>query len=339
TTRVEIAPQSLSTGTLSFSLVPGRVAAIRTTPDASATPLGSAALLATAIPARPGDLLTLKDIEQGLENLKRAPTAEADIRVEAPTAPHAQPGDSELVVKYAQSRKWRLALSLDDSGTAATGRYQAGATLSLDNPFGLNDLFYLHANHDLGNHAFNDPAKGTEGQIVHYSLPYGDWLLGFTASDSRYHRSVAGLSQDYLYAGKSHNAGLRLSRLLHRDHDSKTVIAIEGWRRASRNFIEDAELDNQHRVVGGWELSLNHKAYLGEASAEGTLAYKRGTGGWGSKASPEERAYGNGASAFLEGTSRLKLYTADISLNAPFTLGGQKLRYSGLVRAQRNRTP
>ncbi|WP_345539071.1 POTRA domain-containing protein, partial [Variovorax defluvii] len=32
TTRVEIAPQSLSTGTLSFSLVPGRVAAIRTTP-------------------------------------------------------------------------------------------------------------------------------------------------------------------------------------------------------------------------------------------------------------------------------------------------------------------
>ncbi|WP_345538890.1 ShlB/FhaC/HecB family hemolysin secretion/activation protein, partial [Variovorax defluvii] len=33
------------------------------------------------------------------------------------------------------------------------------------------------------------------------------------------------------------------------------------------------------------------------------------------------------------------LYTADISLNAPFTLGGQKLRYSGLVRAQRNRTP
>ena len=47
------------------------------------------------------------------------------------------------MVKYVQAKKWRLTLSLDDSGTKATGRYQAGATVSLDNPFGLNDLFYV----------------------------------------------------------------------------------------------------------------------------------------------------------------------------------------------------
>ncbi|KIQ31732.1 hypothetical protein RT97_14435 [Variovorax paradoxus] len=50
-----------------------------------------------------------------------------------------------------------------------------------------------------------------------------------------------------------------------------------------------------------------------------------------SRIAPEEE--------FSEGTSRLKLYTADISLNAPFKLGEQKLRYSGLIRAQWNRTP
>ncbi|MDR6887407.1 hemolysin activation/secretion protein, partial [Variovorax sp. 3319] len=31
--------------------------------------------------------------------------------------------------------------------------------------------------------------------------------------------------------------------------------------------------------------------------------------------------------------------TVEVSLNAPFKLGAQKLRYSGLVRAQWNRTP
>ncbi|MGJ7572312.1 ShlB/FhaC/HecB family hemolysin secretion/activation protein [Variovorax sp. RB2P76] len=331
TTRVLAAPQDLSTGTLTLSLVPGRVAAIRTTADSSSTLLGSSALLATAIPARPGDLLNLRDIEQGLENLKRAPTAEADIQIEPSTATNAKPGDSDLVVKYVQSKKWRIALSLDDSGTEATGRYQAGATLSLDNPFSLNDLFYVSANHSINNHVFGDPAKGTEGQTVHYSLPYGYWLLGFTASNSQYHQSVAGLNQDYVYAGKSNNAEIKLSRLVYRDQHRKTTLAVKGWRRESRNFVDDTEVDVQHRVVGGVEFSLNHKEFIGEATLEGTLAYKRGTGGFGSRVAPEDE--------FGEGTSRLKLYTADITLNAPFKLGEQKMRYSGLIRAQWNRTP
>jgi hemolysin activation/secretion protein len=331
TTRVLAAPQDLSTGTLTLSLVPGRIAAIRTTADSSSTLLGSSALLATAIPVRPGDLLNLRDIEQGLENLKRSPTAEADIQIEPSTAADAKPGDSDLVVKYVQSKKWRVTFSLDDSGTKATGRNQAGATASLDNPLGLNDLFYVSANHSVNSHFLSEPSYGTEGQTVHYSLPYGYWLLGFTASNSQYHQSVAGLNQNYVYAGKSNNAEIKLSRLLYRDQHRKTTVAVKGWRRESRNFIEDQEVDVQHRVVGGWELSLNHKEFIGETTLEGTLAYKRGTGGFGSRAAPEEE--------FGEGTSRLKLYTADISLNTPFKLGEQKMRYSGLIRAQWNRTP
>jgi len=119
--------------------------------------------------------------------------------------------------------------------------------------------------------------------------------------------------------------------LIYRDQQRKTTVAIKGWRRESRNFVDDTEIEVQHRVVGGLEFSLNHKEFIGDATLEGTLAYKRGTGGFGSRVAPEEE--------FGEGTSRLKLYTADISLNAPFKLGEQKLRYSGLIRAQWNRTP
>jgi len=91
----------------------------------------------------------------------------------------------------------------------------------------------------------------------------------------------------------------------------------------------------QHRVTGGWELAVNHKEFIetqaGTATLEGTLAYKRGTGGFGARPAPEE--------AYDEGTSRMKLYTAELSANVPFKLGEQKFRYSGLVRAQWNRTP
>ena len=339
TTRVLAAPQDLSTGTLTLSLVPGRIAAIRLTPDSSPTLLGSGALLGSAIPARPGDLLNLRDIEQGLENLKRAPTAEADIQIEPSTAPNARPGDSDLVVKYVQAKKWRVALSLDDSGTEATGRYQAGATVSVDNPFGLNDLFYLSANHSINNHFLSEPSYGTEGQTVHYSLPYGYWMLGFTASNSQYHQSVESFNGPITYAGKSNNAEVKLSRLLYRDQSRKTTLALKGFRRESRSLIEDTEVPVQRQVVGGWELGLNHKEFIGEATLEGTLAFKHGTGGFGARTSPQEIAHRNDPSEPLDGTSRMKLYTAEVSLNAPFKLGEQKLRYSGLIRAQWNRTP
>jgi hemolysin activation/secretion protein len=339
TTRVLAAPQDLSTGTLTLSLVPGRIAAIRLTPDSSSTLLGSGALLGSAIPARAGDLLNLRDIEQGLENLKRAPTAEADIQIEPSTAPDARPGDSDLVVKYVQAKKWRTTLSLDDSGTEATGRYQAGVTVSIDNPLGLNDLFYVSANHNLNGHVFSDPAKGTEGQTVHYSLPYGYWMLGFTASNSQYHQSVEGFNGPITYAGKSNNAEVKLSRLVYRDQRRKTTLALKGFRRESRSLIEDTEVPVQHQVVGGWELGLSHKEFIGEATLEGTLAYKHGTGGFGARTSPQEIYHRNNPAEPLEGTSRMKLYTAEVSLNAPFKLGAQKLRYSGLIRAQWNRTP
>lgn len=331
TSRVLVGSQDLSTGTLTLTLVPGRIAAIRLTPESSAPLLGGPALLASAIPASVGDLLNLRDIEQGLENLKRVPTAEADIQIEPSTAPNARPGDSDLVVKYIQSKKWRVSLSLDDSGTQATGRNQAGTTLSLDNPFGLNDLFYVNASHSINSHFLSEPAYGTEAQTVHYSLPYGYWLLAFTASNSQYHQSVAGANQDYVYAGKTNNAEAKLSRLIYRDQSRKTTVAVKAFRREARNFIEDTEVPVQHRVVGGWEGSLNHKEFIGDATLEGTLAYKRGTGGYGSIPATEEQ--------FGEGTSRMKLYTAELSLNAPFKLGDQKLRYSGLIRAQWNNTP
>ena len=215
TTRVLAAPQDLTQGTLTLSIVPGRIAAIRFADDASSK--SWLPTLHNAIPARPGELLNLRDIEQGLENLKRLPTAEADIQIEPSKAADARPGDSDLVVKYTQKLPLRATLSLDDSGTRATGKLQASATLAWDNPLGLNDLFYVSLNHD----AFNHRGSGTRGQTVHYSIPWGHWLLAATASKSKYHQSVEGLDQRYVYSGESRNAEVKLSRLVLRDASRK----------------------------------------------------------------------------------------------------------------------
>ena len=322
TSRVLAAPQDLSNGTLALTLVPGRVAAVR-----FADPAGASTSLRGAIPVRIGDLLNLRDIEQGLENLKRLPTAEADIQIEPSASAGAKPGDSDLVVKYVRAFPLRGTLSLDDGGTEATGKTQAGATVAWDGPLGINDLAYVSLNHD----AFNHSGQGTQGYTAHYSVPYGNWLLSATASASDYYQTVAGLDQDYVYSGDSSNLELRAARMLYRDAVRKTSASVRAFQRSTSNAINDTEIEAQRRRVGGWELGFNHREFIGSATLDASFAYRRGTGAFGSLPAPEEM--------FGEGTSRMRIFTADVSLNAPFQLADQRLRYSALWRAQWNRTP
>ncbi len=322
TTRVLLAPQDLRGGHLSLTLLPGRIHSVRLKDEASRR-----AGLRSALPLEPGDLLNLRDIEQGLDNLKRAPTAEADIQVEP--SPHGQPGDSDLVVSYSQPFPFRVTLTADDSGTKSTGKYQGGITLSYDNWWTLNDLFYITWNHDLG--GGDGGERGTRGRTVHYSAPWGAWLASATASTYRYHQSVAGPFEDYTYSGRSDSAELRLSRVIWRDAFRKTTVSLKGWQRRVSNFIDDTEIEVQRRSVGGWEAGVAHREYVDDAVLDFSLAHRRGTGAFHSTPAPEE--------LFGEGTSRLALTTADATASVPFPIFGLRMRYVGNWRAQWNRTP
>jgi len=323
TTRVLAAPQDINTGTLTLTVVPGRIRAIR-----FATHTSLKATAWNAVPAKRGDLLNLRDIEQALENFKRVPTVEADIQIVPADGDDARPGESDLVITWRQrSPPIRFSATLDDSGSNATGKLQGGATLSLDDLLMWNDLFYANVNHDV----FNANSKGTKSYTAHYSVPYGYWTLSATASGYKYRQTVAGYSQNYVYSGISDNADLRMSRLVYRDATRKTTVFGRGWMRQSNSFIDDTEIQVQRRRTGGWELGLNHREYLGESTLDASVAYLRGTGAFHAMAAPEER--------FDEGTSRMKVLTADALLVVPFQVGAQRARYIGSWRAQWNRTP
>ncbi|MCZ8408042.1 ShlB/FhaC/HecB family hemolysin secretion/activation protein [Achromobacter dolens] len=323
TTRILAAPQDLKGGTLTLTVVPGRVRAIRFAPGTSPR-----ATALNAVPARRGDLLNLRDIEQALENFRRVPTVAADLQITPAEADDARPGDSDLVILWRQRLPpVRLSLSLDDAGSRATGKLQGSATLSLDSPLSLNDLFYINVSQDV----FNASGKGSRGYTTHYGAPWGYWTISATLSGYRYHQTVAGYRQNYLYSGTSNNAEVRLSRVVYRDASRKTSFYGRGWMRRSNNFIDDTEIGVQRRRTGGWELGLTHREFLHESTLDAGLAWRRGTGAFNAMAAPEED--------FGEGTSRMKVLTADVQLVVPFRPGSQRARYSGNWRAQWARTP
>ena len=322
TTRVLAPPQDIKAGVLVLTLVPGRIGEVRLADGSD-----DRAKVWNALPARPGDLLNLRDIEQALENFKRVPTVEADLQIAPAEGDDAQPGESDLLARWVQSRRFRVNVSLDDSGSQATGKLQAAATLSLDHLLAWNDLFYVNFGHD----AFNRDGQGTRSWTAHYDVPAGYWLFGATASGYEYQQTVPGASQSYVYSGSSQNAELRVARLLYRDATRKTGVYGRGWWRKSDNFIDDTEIFVQRRRMAGWEMGFTHKQFFGPVTVDANVAIRHGTGAFDALHAPEE--------LFDEGTARGKLITADAQLTVPFQVGTQSLRYTGSWRGQWNRTP
>ncbi len=76
TTRVLVPQQDLTAGTLSFALVPGLVRQVR---RADPSMWGT---WKNAFPVSGGDLLNMRDLEQGLEQMKRVASQDVDMKIE-----------------------------------------------------------------------------------------------------------------------------------------------------------------------------------------------------------------------------------------------------------------
>lgn len=321
TSRVLAPQQDLSQGTLQLRIVPGTVRDVRLTADSP-----TYVSLYSAMPAHSGNLLDVRDIEQGLENLQRLPTVTARMALQ----PGEAPGESDILIERSQSRFWRVGAWVDDTGTESTGRYQGGVMLALDNPTSLSDLFYVTASRDLGFAG----KKSTKSLSGHYSVPFGYWLLGITASDYDYHQTIAGRNADILYAGKSRSLDVQLSRVLHRNATSKTTATYDVLARETRNFISNVEIGDQKRRTSAWRLGLTHRHYLGPAMLDAGVNYQRGTRWFGALPAPEEHWDDEGSVTALS-----KILSWNASLTAPFALGGQDFSWNTTWRRQMSNTP
>lgn len=313
TTRVMAQEQDLTHGVLTLTLQPGRIGAIRFD-----SPVSWRGRLWNAIPASSGDILNLRDIEQGLENVKRLPSVAADISI----VPGEQEATSDLLVSWQEGRPVRLSLSLDDSGSKSTGRYLGTATLAVDAPFAQNDLFYASAGKDLFEHG----PFGNRSKTFSYFFPIGYWGIAANYNDYTYHQNIPNVNEVLNYSGKSENAQATLSRLLFRNQSHKTTLNLRLWSKRSTNAVDGINIEQQHRRTAGWEVGMNQNSYFGDTLLDANLNWHRGTGALDARRAPEEETH--------SGSARTGILLGDVSLNQPFAWGEQPWRYYTSVRGQ-----
>ncbi|WP_306349126.1 ShlB/FhaC/HecB family hemolysin secretion/activation protein [Pasteurella atlantica] len=325
TSRILVPEQSLKEGDLLFTLVIGYLNDVIVSDNKANT--------FTAFPSGKGDILNLRDLEQGLDNMRRLPTVSTEINI----IPSKEKNASNVEVKWQQKKNpVRLNISIDDSGGKSTGKYLGTISAAWDNPLHLNDILSASYTHNLlaGQKATDPKGNVDRGKTYSYSLgysiPFGYWLVDIKANHYFYDQVVAGVNRNYHYTGDSDQMSADLSRVLYRDDKYKVTFGIGAWFKESRSYIDDAEIDVQHRKVGGWKANITQRSYLKKGVLSSSLTYKRGTRAFGAIAAPEE--------LFNEGTAKVKIWIADINWEMPFKLGKQKFEWHSQLHGQVNQT-
>ncbi len=324
TTKLGLGAQDLSNGTIQLSLIPGVVGQIVAKNASSDKTLWGT--IKNAFPAKTGTIFNLRDLEQGLEQLKRLTYQEVEMDI----VPTPLVGVSDIVLSLKRTKPWRLSLTLDDSGGRTTGKLQAGANATFENPLGVSDILTLGLNHDANQQA---DQYGTRGNSLSYQMPYGYWLYGISLNRSHYYQTVVGHASSFVSSGDSSSWEAKASWLFQRDQIQKNSVQLRLGHKVSSSYIDDTEIEVQRRKTSFVELAWIHKRYFGEAQLDLTLAHKQGVPwfdaqddlvGVGSTTTP-----GSPNPTFF-----YRLQTLDVSYAMPLSPKENFAKYNTLLRLQ-----
>jgi hemolysin activation/secretion protein len=173
TSRAYLPQQDLSDGELEVLVVEGRLEGLDSSEGGP-----SAREIAMAYPARAGERLNLRELEQMVDQLGRLPSRQAQIEL----LPGQQVGGSRVQVKGQAGKPWRVSLSRHNDGDQTTGEQQWGAGLDWDSPLGLADQLSLRG----GGDTVSDHWRHSANQGLFYSLPYGWWTFTYGYNQSYY---------------------------------------------------------------------------------------------------------------------------------------------------------
>ncbi|QHM72366.1 ShlB/FhaC/HecB family hemolysin secretion/activation protein [Mixta intestinalis] len=307
TTHVSVPEQQAAEGKLKLQIDAGRVGELALTEGSS-----DYIRIGNTFPLASGELLNLRALEQGLENMQRIPDTEVAIRL----YPGDTPGTSNIDITRHQRKMWRTAFWLDDAGSRYTGRYQAGAAFYLDNPTSLNDLFYF----SIGRTLEYNKQRGSRNHAFWYSIPYGYWSLNFYTSENSYSQPLTDELADFYYHGESRNTSVELSRLLFRDAQQKTTLSAQLTKRSYRYFLSDVELELQKKDLTNLRLALSHRRYLENNVLDATLSVQRNVSIAGNKPTAEMLYNGYRPDS--------RIMQLDVQAWIPFQLGNLSLSYT-----------
>lgn len=265
TTRAYVPQQDLNEGTLLVNVLEGRIESLTLGDNG----LREQLQLLFAFPTGEEDILNLRDVEQGLDQMNRLTSNNAKMQIQ----PGKEAGTSVVAVSNETGRRMRVELGRDNAGTQSTGKLRNVGAVYMDDILGVNDGWSLSFSKNARGHNLERMSRSVSGVV---SVPFGYSTLTYSGSYYEYASVVEGSSQDFLTSGLSTSNKLELSHVLHRDQDSKTRLDMGLTRKKSRNFLEDVQLETSSRNLTIGHLALAHSTRLFDGVFSAEIQHQRG---------------------------------------------------------------
>jgi hemolysin activation/secretion protein len=317
TSRAYLAPQNLQSGELQIQVIEGHI-------EALIRPLSSpeTQTLTQAFGKIETQLLNLRDLEQGLEQINRLGSRSATMEM----LPGDIAGGTKIQITDNRRQKaWQARLQASNSGQESTGETQVQLFLSIDNPLNLYDYSYLVVQSDDKE---KPQERGSESVNFHWDVPVGYWGVSADVSYFRYLSTVEGAVDTFETSGTSRDQHLGINRIMHRDQDSKTRIGFGLRRKTTHNYIEDTLITTGSRTLSIADLSIDHEQYFSNGSLLLTqLRYQRGLDLWGS---PDD----DDLTSPDDAKAQFDKYTLAIDYEQRFQFGQQNIRYASRLFLQ-----
>ena len=250
TTRAYLPQQDLTTGILKILVIEGRIGSIRIEEDGP-----THVLPINAIPATPGELLNLRDLEQGIDQINRLASNDAQLDIR----PGAEPGQSDVEIHNKATLPLHLFTSYDNQGSEGTGRHQLGVTLGFDNLLGLNEYISVGRRESWP----REEGRFSGSDTVSLNVPFGYSTFSFNHSRSTYDNPISLPSGLVLTAsGVSKTQTFSLDRVMYRDQTARANLSAAVTTKNSNNYLAGellavssrklSVLDVDGRVSTGW---------------------------------------------------------------------------------------
>ena len=139
-------------------------------------------------------------------------------------------------------------------------------------------------------------------------------------------------------SGNSQSTGVKLARVLRRSQSDVLGAYVQLSKRFGASFIDDTEIEIQHRNNTFLELGVTDRHYFGGAQFDGTLGYRQGIGAFGATPDPslpDDPYIAPTPAAKPSGpTYRYRMAVLDMNLSVPFAIANQALRYATTFHGQ-----
>lgn len=221
---------------------------------------------ATLLPQMVGEILTVQDIDQALDQANKMKGSQVTVDVHPSS-------NGDIVLNFVNEEENRIQGSVGFNNFAAKHyhRWQLKGSMHIDSPFSLSDSLSLNMAHTL-----KEFAEYSRSVSFYHTIPYGYWSFNSFASFSHYRQILNLPNTEVEQKGRTVQGGISADYVINRGSNFMTTLSAQLERMDTKNRFADAVLLLQSPNLTAYQLSMNHLQLFPQGAVSVNVGYKHG---------------------------------------------------------------